>query len=204
MQARAAATRAAMTVESTAVCDRRTAEDAGRRPRGAQRPGLATARPRGRPGSRRAAMRSSGSSPGSGGGVDACGPGSPGSRPGGLGPHFTSSGFPRRAFLRLPVCPPGSPLRPPSPGSPSSGVLRFVPFGRCPVPVFLRFPSGFPFPWAISTLAPPRSGSAGVGPLRQGPRSSDRSARRVPGAAAFTAKTPENLSVMRPSASAPP
>ena len=104
------------------------------------------------------------SSPGSGGGVDACGPGSPGSRPGGLGPHLTSSGFPRRAFLRLPVCPPGSPLRPPSPGSPSSGVLRFVPFGRCPAPVLLRFPSGFPFPWAISTLAPPRSGSAGVGP----------------------------------------
>ena len=34
------------------------------------------------------------------------------------------------------------PLRPPSPGSPSSGVLRFVPFGRCPVPVLLRFRPG--------------------------------------------------------------
>jgi hypothetical protein len=45
------------------------------------------------------------------------------------------------------------------------------PFGRCPVPVPLRFPSGFPFPWAIFTLAPPRAGSAGVGPGRQGPRS---------------------------------
>ena len=53
--------------------------------------------------------------------------------PGGL-----SSGFP--FARRVP------PLRPPSSGFPSSGVLRFVPFGRCPVPVPLRFPSGSPFP----------------------------------------------------------
>jgi hypothetical protein len=46
-----------------------------------------------------------------------------------------------------------------------------VPFGRCPVPVSLWFPSGFPFPWAIFTLALPRGGPAGVGPGRQGPRS---------------------------------
>jgi hypothetical protein len=51
-------------------------------------------------------------------------------------PCGLSSGFPfaRRAL----------PLRPPSPGFPSSGVLRFAPFGRCPVPVLRRFPAGFP------------------------------------------------------------
>jgi len=51
-------------------------------------------------------------------------------------PCGLSSGFPfaRRAL----------PLRPPSPGFPSSGVLRFGPFGRCPVPVLRRFPAGFP------------------------------------------------------------
>jgi hypothetical protein len=95
----------------------------------------------------------------------------PGFHPGGLGPHPTSSGFPWRAFLRFPVCPPRFirvvRLRmvslPPA--------FSAVPFGRCPVPVPLRFPSGFPFPWAIFTLAPPRAGSAGVGPGRQGPRS---------------------------------
>ena len=68
----------------------------------------------------------------------------PGLSPGGLGPDLTASGS-RRAFLRFPVCPPGSPLRPPSSGFPSSVVLRFVPFGRCPVPVSRRFPFRFPF-----------------------------------------------------------
>ena len=76
--------------------------------------------------------------------VDACGPKSPDSHrviwgltarppvsPGGL-----SSGFP---FARRVLC-----LRLPSSGFPSSGVLRFGPFGRCPVPAPLRFPSGFP------------------------------------------------------------
>jgi hypothetical protein len=51
---------------------------------------------------------------------------------------------PPRAFLRFPVCPPGPPPSPAVPGFPSSGVLRFGPFGRCPVPVLRRFPSGFP------------------------------------------------------------
>jgi len=77
--------------------------------------------------------------------ADACGPGSPGSHPGGLGPHLTSSGFPRRAFLRFPVCPPGSPPSPafgwfpvvrrspvrslrPLPGSGSGSVSLRVPF----------------------------------------------------------------------------
>jgi hypothetical protein len=96
----------------------------------------------------------------------------PGLSPGGLGPHLTSSGFPRRAFLRSPVRPPGS--------SPSPAVLGF-PFVRrspvcslrpsLPVPAPLRLPSGSPFPSATSTLAPPRSGTAGVGPGRPGPRS---------------------------------
>ena len=87
----------------------------------------------------------------------------------GASPHGLR--FPLRAFLRFPVCPPSS--------SPSSAFLGFpfvrrspvCPFGRCLVAVPLRFPSGFPFPWAISTLARPRDGSARVGPGRQGPTS---------------------------------
>jgi hypothetical protein len=82
-------------------------------------------------------------------------------------PAVPSAGFPPASrlparfspFARLPLVPlvrraPARSLRPlPGSGSPS-------------------VPSGFPFPWAISTLAPPRSDSAGVGPGRQGPRSS--------------------------------
>ena len=67
----------------------------------------------------------------SSGTVDACGPKSPDSHRVVWGltsrppvPLRASSGFP---FARLDL-----PLRPPSPGFPSSGVLRFVPFGRCP------------------------------------------------------------------------
>jgi hypothetical protein len=48
----------------------------------------------------------------------------------GASPHVLR--FPPRAFLRFPVCPPGSPHSPAFPWFPSSGVLRFVPFGRCP------------------------------------------------------------------------
>jgi hypothetical protein len=75
--------------------------------------------------------------------ADTCGPRSPGS-------HRVVWGLtarppvPLRAFLRFPVCPPGSPPSPAVPGFPSSGVLRFGPFGRCPVPVLRRFPAGFP------------------------------------------------------------
>ena len=68
----------------------------------------------------------------------------PGFSPGGLGPHLTSSGFPRGLSSGFPFARRVLPRRPPSPGFPSSGVLRFVPFGRCPVPVPLRCPSGFP------------------------------------------------------------
>jgi hypothetical protein len=92
--------------------------------------------------------------------VDECGPKSPDS-------HRVVWGLtrglrdPRRAFLRFPVCPPGSsPLRPPSSGLPSSGVLRFVPFGRCPIPVpvgSLRVPFYLSRPY----------GSAAAGPLRR-------------------------------------
>ena len=95
----------------------------------------------------------------------------PGLSPGGSGPHLTSSGFPLRAFLRFPVCPPGP--------SPSSAFFWF-PFVRrspvCslrPLPGF-RFPFGFPpgsLPLSNLTLALPCGGSAGVGPGRQGPTS---------------------------------
>ena len=68
-----------------------------------------------------------------------------GSHPGGLGPHLTPSGF-RWAFLRFPVCPPGS--------SPSPAVFWFpfvrrspvVPFGRGPGSGCPSIPSGLPFP----------------------------------------------------------
>jgi hypothetical protein len=48
----------------------------------------------------------------------------PGLSPGGLGPHLTSSGFPVRAFLRFPVCPPGSS---PSPAFPWFPFVRRSP-----------------------------------------------------------------------------
>ena len=70
----------------------------------------------------------------------------PGLSPGGLGPDLTASGSPRGLSSGLPFARRVRPLRPPSSGIPSSGVLRFAPFGRCPVPVPLRCPSGFPSP----------------------------------------------------------
>jgi hypothetical protein len=47
---------------------------------------------------------------------------------------------PRRAFLRFPVCPPGSFPSPASLWFPYIRRSRFVPFGRRPVPVSRRFP----------------------------------------------------------------
>ena len=47
---------------------------------------------------------------------------------------------PLRAFLRFPVCPPGSPPSPAVPGLPSSGVLRF----GSPAAARFRFSVGFP------------------------------------------------------------
>jgi hypothetical protein len=73
----------------------------------------------------------------------------PGLSPGGLGPHLTSSGS-LRAFLRFPVCPPGS--------SPSSAFLWFPFVRRSPVCSFGRCPgSGSPsvslqVPFPLSTL----------------------------------------------------
>ena len=69
----------------------------------------------------------------------------PGFSPGGLGPHHTSSGSPRGLSSGFPFARRVLPRRPPSSGFPSSGVLRFVPFGRCPGSGFpFRCPSGFP------------------------------------------------------------
>ena len=95
----------------------------------------------------------------------------PGLSPGGLGPHLTSSGFPCGLSSGFPVA--RRVL------SPSSAFLWFPVVRRSPVRSLRplpgsgspRFPSGFPFPWAMFTLALPRGGSAGVGPGRPGPRS---------------------------------
>ena len=68
----------------------------------------------------------------------------PGLSPGGLGPHLTSSGFPPRAFLRFPVCPPGP--------SPSSAFLWFPVVRRSPVRSLRPLPgSGSP---SVSLRAP--------------------------------------------------
>jgi hypothetical protein len=128
-----------MAAGSTAVCDQQTAEAAGRRSRGVQRLARATDRwplPARKLVDDYAQL------------AQTCQrdrrcvrPQIPGLSPGGSGPHLTSSGFPLRAFLRFPVCPPGP--------SPSSAFLWF-PFVRrspvCslrPLPGF-RFPFGFP------------------------------------------------------------
>jgi hypothetical protein len=150
-----------MTAESTAACVQQTAEGAGRRSRGAQRRRRATGRrpvPAREAGGRLCAVRAD--LPGLRQRHRRCvRPRIPGFSPGGLGPHLTSSGSPR-AFLRFPVCPLGVPLRPPSSGFPSSGALRFVPFGRCPGSGPLRRPSGFP---SLSNL----QGSAAEGAIPQ-------------------------------------
>ena len=140
-------TRAVMTAESGAVCDQQTHRAQPGAPGGCRVWGAADRWPLparklvdDHPHVAQTRQDSAGRHP-----VDACGPKSPDfhrvvwgltSRPpvpGGL-----SSGFP---FARR-----GLSLPPPSSGFPSSGVLRFVPFGRCPVPVPVRFPSRVPFP----------------------------------------------------------
>jgi len=115
-------TRAAMTAEPTAVCDQQTAQDAGRRSRGVQRLGRATDR---RPLPARKlvddyAQFAQTCQDCASGIVDACGPGSPDSHRVVWGLTSRPPVSPR-AFLRFPVCPPGS--------SPSSAVLWF-PFAR--------------------------------------------------------------------------
>ncbi len=123
-----------MAAGSTAVCDQQTPEGAARRSRGVQRLGHATDR---RPLPARKLVNDyaqfAQACPDSASGiVGACGPKSPDSHRVVWGltsrPPVSlcglSSGFP--FARRVP------PLRPPSSGFPSSGVLRFVPFGRCP------------------------------------------------------------------------
>jgi len=126
-------------------CDQQTAEDACRRSGGSVASGvrLPDRVARQEAGGRLCAVRAARQDPAPS--QTECGPGSPGSRPGGLGPHLASSGFSRRAFLRLPVCPPGAPpssafpwfplvRRPPVrslrplPGSGSPSVTLRVPF----------------------------------------------------------------------------
>jgi hypothetical protein len=95
--------------------------------------------------------------------IDACGPRSPDS-------HRVVWGLtswppvPPRAFLRFPVCPPGSS---PSPAFPWFPVVRRSPVRLLrPLPGF-RFPFGFPpgsLPRATLMLALPRGDSAGVSP----------------------------------------
>ena len=100
-----------------------TAEPAGRRSRGVQRLGRATDRlplPARKAGRRLCAVRAD--LPGLCQRHRRCvRPQIPGLSPGGLGPHLTSSGSPRRAFLRFPVCPPGSSR---------SSAFRWFPFVR--------------------------------------------------------------------------
>ena len=131
-----------MTAESTAVCDRQTAEGAGRGLGEHSGRGAAERRPlpartlAGGYAQFAPTCRASAS-----GIINACGPGSPDSHRvvWGLTSHVLR--FPPRAFLRFPVCPPGSP--------PSPAFLWF-PFVRrspvCPLrplPRF-RFPFGVP------------------------------------------------------------
>ena len=137
-----------MTTGSTAVCDQQTAEGAGRGSREHSDRGRATDR---RPLPARKLVgdyaQFAQTCPDSASGiVNACGPGSPDSHRVVWGltsrPPVPPAGFP--PVSRLPAG--FSPFALPSSGFPSSGVLRFVPFGRCPVPVPLRCPSGFLFP----------------------------------------------------------
>jgi hypothetical protein len=151
-------------------CDQQTAEGAGRRSRGVHRLGRATDR---RPAvARREAGRwlcaARAGLPGFCQRHRRCvRPRIPGLSPSGLGPHLTSSGSPA-GFPPVSRLPAGFFPSPAVSGFPSSGVLRFVPFSRCRVPVLRRFPSGFPSPRANLHLGAARGGSAGVRAYRAG------------------------------------
>ena len=135
-------TRAAMTAESTEGL--RSADRRGRRPRsrGSAATGARDRQTAVAARKRRAAMRSSRrlAGPPASGIADACGPGSPDS-------HRVVWGLtsrppvPPRAFLRFPVCPPGSP---PSPAFPWFPFVRRSPVRPLrPLPGF-RVPFGVP------------------------------------------------------------
>ena len=129
-------TRAAMTAESTAVCDQQTVRPQraqSRCSRGVQRLGARLTDSRCPPESWWTTMRIRADLPGLCQRHRRCvRPQIPGFSPGGLGPHLTSSGSPCGLSSGFPFARRVLPLRPPSSGFPSSGVLRFVPFGRCP------------------------------------------------------------------------
>jgi hypothetical protein len=74
----------------------------------------------------------------------------PGFSPGGLGPYIASSGSPGGLSSGFPFARRVRPLRPPSSGFPSSGVLRLFPSARAR----FRFPFGFPLgvPVPVSNL----------------------------------------------------
>ena len=162
-----------MTAESTAVCDQQTAECAGSQLSG-EHTGCGAANmaaaARKEAGGRLCAVRAD--LPGLRQRHRKCvRPRIPGFSPGGLGPHLASSGFPCGLSSGFPFARRVLPLRPPSPWFPF--VRRSPVRSLRPLPGF-RFPFGVPpvpFPWAISTIALPGGGSAGVGPGRQGPRS---------------------------------
>ena len=155
-----------MTAESTAVCDQQTARGRRSRARGVQRLGRATDRrpvARQEAGGRLCAVRAD--LPGLRQRHRRCvRPRIPGFSPGGLGPHLTSSGSPRGLSSGFPFARRVLPRRPPSPGFPSSGVLRLFPSAVARVPVPLSVSLRVPFPWATFTIALPPRGSAGVGP----------------------------------------
>jgi hypothetical protein len=125
-----------MTAGSTAVCDQQTAQGAGRRSGeysgGGARPGRRPV-PAGKlaDGYAQPAQTCPDCASGT---ADACGPGSPDSHRVVWGltsrPPVSPAGFP--PVSRLPA---GFSPFARLPRFPVSGVLRFVPFGRCPVPV---------------------------------------------------------------------
>jgi hypothetical protein len=176
-----------MTAESTAVCDQQTERRS--RSRGAQRLRRATNR---RPSPARKQVdgcaqfaqtcRDSAS-----GIVDACGPGSPDS-------HRVVWGLtsrppvPPRAFLRFPVCPPGSP--------PSPAFLWFPFVRRSPVRPLRPLP-GFRFPFGVPPGSLPLSNLHDSAAERRFRRRWSRAARaKVTSPAATTPRL--DLAVIRP------
>jgi hypothetical protein len=179
----------AVTAESTAVCDQQTAESAGPQLSG-EHSGCGARLTGGRcpPGSWRTAMRSSRNlcRASASGIADACGPGSPDS-------HRVVWGLtsrppvPPRAFLRFPVCPPGSP--------PSPAFLWFPFVRRSPVRPLRPLP-GFRFPFGVPPGSLPLSNfhhSAAWGRFR---RRWSRAARAKVTSPATTPRL--DLAVIRP------
>jgi hypothetical protein len=129
-------TRAAMTAEPAAVRDQQTAEGAGRHSRECSAWGARLTHDRARQKADRPLCAVRADRPGLCQRHCRCvRPQIPGSSPCGLGPHRTSSGSPGGLASGFPFARRVLPRPPPSSGFPRSGVLRFGPFGHCPVPV---------------------------------------------------------------------